>query len=99
MKKVLFVALIGIFASCGGGGGDDSDNDLRCSNEKPLLCEGAEACCARGLPYYCDGVCYPVELANCGQSDTCTFDTRIQSDIDLNEIEASDLFESSDSAE
>jgi hypothetical protein len=53
MKKISWMLLTLLISGCGGGGGSS------CSDDKPLECERAGTCCARGYPYSCgDGFCY-----------------------------------------
>jgi len=72
--RLRFVCVLAVLlAACGGGGGGSR---LTCRDDKPLLCPHAEGCCARGLPYSCDGICYSVQLAYCVESDFCTFNVK-----------------------
>jgi len=53
-----------------------STEKLSCTDDKPLLCSKSEGCCARGLPYSCDGLCYSGPVGPCVESDFCTFNVK-----------------------
>lgn len=67
-------ALFLTLSACGGGGGGD---DLRCDNLTPLVCEDTGGCCARGLPFACDGFCYAGPVGPCVEAETCRFDGKL----------------------
>jgi hypothetical protein len=68
MSKYIF--LIMCLCGCGSGGGTET----YCSDNHPLSCNETGACCAAGLPYYCDGYCYAYVPGRCVELDFCEWE-------------------------